>query len=168
MLQLVSTIVCFGVSAYAQKGVRFCDFFLQRIYTCTYIGPIDTQCYNVYQYHFPGFENLKKFYYIYEVFYVSAVRMKVILNDKIDVLAIDEKIPIGFRLKRYDIQPDGLIGPLKHVDDKKWRVNWVKCSQFRNPMEDLPSPPGMNGNYITCNLPFLFIFIQSIRVGIVK
>ena len=84
---------------------------------------------------------MKKFYLIYDVFYARQINVYVRINDEVDEFCVRERTPIGFRLKRYKIQPNGLIGPVKSIINKEWHVHWIKNSMFRNPMDTLPSVP---------------------------
>ena len=91
--------------------------------------------------YFSGFPYVKKFYLIYDVFYARQINVYVRINDEVDEFCVRERTPIGFRLKRYKIQPNGLIGPVKSIINKEWHVHWIKNSMFRNPMDTLPSVP---------------------------
>ncbi|XP_062613991.1 uncharacterized protein C11orf42-like [Saccostrea cucullata] len=88
-----------------------------------------------------GFPYVKKFYLLYDVFYARQINVYVRINDEVDEFCIRERTPIGFRLKRYKIQSNGLIGPVKDISNKKWNVHWIKNTMFRNPMDALPNVP---------------------------
>ncbi|KAK3099146.1 hypothetical protein FSP39_000132 [Pinctada imbricata] len=88
-----------------------------------------------------GFENLSKFFYVWAVYYISGMRMQVTINNKSDSITIDRKIPIGFQMKRYLLQQNGLLGTVKDVQTAKWQVKWIRGCKFRNPMSALPPVP---------------------------
>lgn len=91
-----------------------------------------------------GFPYVKKFYLIYDAFYAHHVKVHVRINDEVDEFCVNQHIPIGFRLKRYTIKPNGLIGPIKDISSSEWDVHWIKSSMFRNPMDALPRVPDSN------------------------
>lgn len=97
--------------------------------------------YDILHKYFIGFPYVKKFYLIYDVFYARQINVYVRINDEVDEFCIRERTPIGFRMKRFKIQANGLIGPVKDITSKSWIVHWIKNSMFRNPMDALPNLP---------------------------
>lgn len=118
--------------------------------------------------YFVGFPYVKKFYLIYDAFYAHHVRVHVRINDEVDEFCINQHIPIGFRLKRYTIKPNGLIGPIKDIPSSEWEVHWIKSSMFRNPMDALPRVPDSNAPSTSRCTGFFFLFVQFFNNFITK
>ncbi|KAJ8298049.1 hypothetical protein KUTeg_024580 [Tegillarca granosa] len=98
---------------------------------------------------FPGFENLKKLYLIYEVYYVDEVKIVLTINEETNTYHSRLRVPIGFRLVQYKLTPECHIGPLKYISGDKWRVFWLSKKKIRLPMDKLPPLPKEKGKRLT-------------------
>ncbi|XP_033743292.1 uncharacterized protein LOC117329450 [Pecten maximus] len=88
-----------------------------------------------------GFHHLAKFYLVHTVYYAKKVRIDVTIGDQKDQYIVDETIPLGFKLRKYNFGPEGKLSKYKDISDRNWMVTWIEKSKIRTPMDRLPTIP---------------------------
>ncbi|XP_045206928.2 uncharacterized protein C11orf42-like isoform X2 [Mercenaria mercenaria] len=73
-----------------------------------------------------GYKNIDRIYLITEVFYVSDAKIHVSIGNEEDEYLIKGQIPIGFSLVRYNLLPDGTLGPCKKKKPGSWCARWIR------------------------------------------
>jgi hypothetical protein len=74
---------------------------------------------------------------VYEVYYARKIIITVTIGNESDRIEKNGEIPIGFKMVKYMIKPDGLLQPPRLAPNKP-TYEWIKRSHFRNPMDFLP------------------------------
>ncbi|XP_052791579.1 uncharacterized protein C11orf42-like [Mya arenaria] len=73
-----------------------------------------------------GYKDFDRVYLITECFYVTEAKIQLTIADKQDTYLIKGQIPVGFKMVKYKLHPNGTLGTCKQVSTRKWRVNWIK------------------------------------------
>lgn len=87
-----------------------------------------------------GFQYVKKIYLVYEVCYAERIVVIVSIGNETDRVEINQRVPIGFKMRKFQLKENGALGKAKDQPNKSKFV-WIKRSHFRNPMDDLPDIP---------------------------
>ncbi|XP_063414154.1 uncharacterized protein LOC134696356 [Mytilus trossulus] len=87
-----------------------------------------------------GFQYVNKIYLVYEVCYADKIAVTVGIGNETDRVEIDQRVPIGFKMRKYKLKENGALGKPKDQPNKS-KFQWIKRAHFRNPMDDLPDIP---------------------------
>ena len=84
--------------------------------------------------------NVDRIFLVTDVYYVSEVKINIIIGDQEDSFQLKGRIPIGFSMIRYNLDQVGLLGDRKNVKVARWKAKWLG-NQFRRPDDTLPFDP---------------------------
>ncbi|XP_052077803.1 uncharacterized protein C11orf42-like [Mytilus californianus] len=87
-----------------------------------------------------GFQYVKKIYLVYEVCYAERLVVIVSIGNETDRVEINQRVPVGFKMRKYQLKEDGALGKANDQPNKAKFV-WIKRCHFRNPMDSLPDIP---------------------------
>lgn len=87
-----------------------------------------------------GFQYVKKIYLVHEVCYAKKLMVSCEIGHNTDTVEIAQNVPVGFKMRRYILKPDGALGETKDKDNTS-NFLWIKRSHFRNPRDNLPDTP---------------------------